>query len=487
MPAWRTSATCGMPGERRGQRGHARGGRAVARQHRRFRRCAATPAPRRRPAGCRCSCANAGRRARANRRGRRRRCACGRQHRGQRQEAAGQALGQAQQVGRTRCRPVRRRTAAGAAEADRDLVGDQENAVAVAQFARAAQVQRVVHAHAAGALHQRFQDQRADLALGMRSSSVASASAARSAHCSAFPRRLRARRPARARTGPRSAAARRRAGTAACRRPPARPGSRRGSRSPARRTSCAPPRRGCGTSGSHLQRHLDPGRAVVGVEHLGQWCAPRLARRDRRSFSASSTAGACEKPARITCSSCAPARRSPRRCAVRHGRTGWSTSSTDRIEVAAAVLPDQPGAFAARDRHQRQQHVGVLAHLRARVPEHGEVAHASSTARTRRARRARGRTSSRWSPGSTCTGSTTSSTRAPTRVCRPWCRSRAVRPEAPNWRPGGYIDRLPQDPWKRDYLYLNPGRRGEIDVYTLGADGQPGGEGPNADIGSWGD
>lgn len=60
-------------------------------------------------------------------------------------------------------------------------------------------------------------------------------------------------------------------------------------------------------------------------------------------------------------------------------------------------------------------------------------------------------------------------------------------PDAPNWRPGGYIDRLPQDPWKRDYLYLNPGRRGEIDVYTLGADGQPGGDGPNADIGSWGD
>lgn len=60
-------------------------------------------------------------------------------------------------------------------------------------------------------------------------------------------------------------------------------------------------------------------------------------------------------------------------------------------------------------------------------------------------------------------------------------------PEAPNWRTGGYIDRLPQDPWKRDYLYLNPGRRGEIDLYSLGADGQPGGEGVNADIGNWGD
>jgi len=60
-------------------------------------------------------------------------------------------------------------------------------------------------------------------------------------------------------------------------------------------------------------------------------------------------------------------------------------------------------------------------------------------------------------------------------------------PEAPNWRPGGYIDRLPQDPWKRDYLYLSPGQQGEIDVYSLGADGQPGGEGVSADIGNWGD
>jgi len=60
-------------------------------------------------------------------------------------------------------------------------------------------------------------------------------------------------------------------------------------------------------------------------------------------------------------------------------------------------------------------------------------------------------------------------------------------PEAPNWRNGGYIDRLPQDPWKRDYIYLQPGQRGDFDLYSLGADGQPGGEGANADIGNWGD
>lgn len=56
-------------------------------------------------------------------------------------------------------------------------------------------------------------------------------------------------------------------------------------------------------------------------------------------------------------------------------------------------------------------------------------------------------------------------------------------PVPPNWRP--YLDKLPADPWGRPYAYLNPGVHGEIDVLSLGADGQPGGEGKNADIGSW--
>jgi len=59
------------------------------------------------------------------------------------------------------------------------------------------------------------------------------------------------------------------------------------------------------------------------------------------------------------------------------------------------------------------------------------------------------------------------------------------QPEAPNWRQGGYIDRLPRDPWGRDYQYLNPGVHGEIDVWSFGANGMPGGEGINAEIGSW--
>jgi general secretion pathway protein G len=58
-------------------------------------------------------------------------------------------------------------------------------------------------------------------------------------------------------------------------------------------------------------------------------------------------------------------------------------------------------------------------------------------------------------------------------------------PAPPNWKTGGYLDRLPKDPWGHDYRYLNPGLHGEIDVFSLGADGEPGGEGVNADIGSW--
>lgn len=48
-----------------------------------------------------------------------------------------------------------------------------------------------------------------------------------------------------------------------------------------------------------------------------------------------------------------------------------------------------------------------------------------------------------------------------------------------------YLKSLPKDPWGRDYLYLNPGEHSEIDVFTFGADGQPGGTGTNAEIGNW--
>ena len=56
-------------------------------------------------------------------------------------------------------------------------------------------------------------------------------------------------------------------------------------------------------------------------------------------------------------------------------------------------------------------------------------------------------------------------------------------PPAPNWKP--YVEKLPNDPWGHPYQYMNPGIKGEIDVLSFGADGQNGGEGKNADIGSW--
>lgn len=58
-------------------------------------------------------------------------------------------------------------------------------------------------------------------------------------------------------------------------------------------------------------------------------------------------------------------------------------------------------------------------------------------------------------------------------------------PEPPKWKTGGYIERLPTDPWGQPYQYLSPGENGDFDLYSLGADGRPGGEGRDADIGSW--
>ena len=58
-------------------------------------------------------------------------------------------------------------------------------------------------------------------------------------------------------------------------------------------------------------------------------------------------------------------------------------------------------------------------------------------------------------------------------------------PSAPNWRSGGYLSKLPVDPWKNPYQYVNPGVRNEVDVMSLGADGAPGGTDYDADIGSW--
>ncbi|CAK0752822.1 Type II secretion system protein GspG [Gammaproteobacteria bacterium] len=53
------------------------------------------------------------------------------------------------------------------------------------------------------------------------------------------------------------------------------------------------------------------------------------------------------------------------------------------------------------------------------------------------------------------------------------------------WKEGGYLDRLPNDAWGHPYQYMNPGTRGSIDIWSWGADGQPGGDGVNTDIGNW--
>ncbi len=59
-------------------------------------------------------------------------------------------------------------------------------------------------------------------------------------------------------------------------------------------------------------------------------------------------------------------------------------------------------------------------------------------------------------------------------------------PAAPGWKAGGYIEKLPNDPWKKPYQYLSPGVKStDFDIYSLGADGAPGGTGYDADIGSW--
>jgi general secretion pathway protein G len=54
-----------------------------------------------------------------------------------------------------------------------------------------------------------------------------------------------------------------------------------------------------------------------------------------------------------------------------------------------------------------------------------------------------------------------------------------------NWKDGGYVERLPKDPWGNEYQYLSPGTQGEIDIFSYGADGQPGGTGIAADVGNW--
>lgn len=63
----------------------------------------------------------------------------------------------------------------------------------------------------------------------------------------------------------------------------------------------------------------------------------------------------------------------------------------------------------------------------------------------------------------------------------------SVGATAKNWRQGGYLEKakVPKDPWSRDFVYISPGTQGDYDLSSLGADGEPGGEGKDKDINSW--
>jgi general secretion pathway protein G len=63
--------------------------------------------------------------------------------------------------------------------------------------------------------------------------------------------------------------------------------------------------------------------------------------------------------------------------------------------------------------------------------------------------------------------------------------TRPADPALTHWKEGGYVKRVSKDPWGREYLYESPGSHGEFDLYSLGADGQPGGEKADADVGNW--
>ena len=60
-----------------------------------------------------------------------------------------------------------------------------------------------------------------------------------------------------------------------------------------------------------------------------------------------------------------------------------------------------------------------------------------------------------------------------------------TKPVPSKWKEGGYLAKVPVDPWGRPYLYLSPGDHGDFDLYSHGADGEPGGEGKDADVESW--
>lgn len=61
----------------------------------------------------------------------------------------------------------------------------------------------------------------------------------------------------------------------------------------------------------------------------------------------------------------------------------------------------------------------------------------------------------------------------------------SIPPEPLNYKKNGYMKKVPKDAWGREFIYECPGRHGDFDLYSYGADGEDGGEGANADINNW--
>ena len=294
------------------------------------------------------------------------------QHRRQRHETTGQALRQAQQV-RHHPALLAGEQRAGTAETHRDLVGDQERAAGVAELAHAGQVVRMMHAHATGALHARLDDHRADLAGVTVEQCGQRIGGARGAFGRGFARlrQVGIGRRREQRFGQQRRIHTPVQGDVAHRERPERFAVvavlQRDELRPTVFAAVVEPVE------SHLQCHFHTGRAVVGVEHLGQRRATGLPRRDRQQALGQFDRGGVGEAGQHHLFQCPGLRGDG-------GADAWlgmaeqvGPPAADRVQVARAVMADQPGAFAAGDRHQRQG-VRVLTHLGAGMPQHRQVA-----------------------------------------------------------------------------------------------------------------
>jgi hypothetical protein len=297
----------------------------------------------------------------------------GGEHRRERQGAAGEAFRQAEEV-RGDAGLLAGEQGAGAAEAHGDLVGDQVHAkVAVAEPPRLGEVGRVVHAHAAGALHQRLQHQGGEgLALAFEQGGERGGGAA-----GAGLRRFARRGVEGIGRGHQPRLQQQRGVDAAVERDVA-----HGQRAERLAVVAVLQRHEAGALRlpgvlvgveAHLERDLDRRAAVLAVEHAAQRGAPRLPRGERHQALGEPQAGLVGE-AGVDHVFQLRRLRADGGSDVRMGMAEEvGPPAGDGIQPARAVQAFEPGAAAAPDRQQGQL-AAVLAHLRAGVPDHGEVA-----------------------------------------------------------------------------------------------------------------